>query len=226
MLATSREPLGVPGESVWRIPPLAGADALDLLCDRARTAEPGFARVPGRRAGHGADLRPSRRPPARHRARRRPPSRSVASEVAARGRPVPPSHRRRPHRGGPPPHASSTIDWGYDLLDGRAGPCSDACPSSSAASTSLPPRRSGGLTPSTSSRGLVDRSWVAVEPRGRGTSRYRLIETIRQYRRREAVRRRRGLRHPPDPLRALSPTGPRRQRVRASYCYLDSGCPC
>src|SRR5262249_34721954 len=53
MIATSREPLGVPGETVWRIPSLslppeprtrpslasvAGADAVRLFVERARTA--------------------------------------------------------------------------------------------------------------------------------------------------------------------------------------------
>jgi predicted ATPase len=35
VLATSRHPLGVPGESVWRIGPLSEADAVKLFCERA-----------------------------------------------------------------------------------------------------------------------------------------------------------------------------------------------
>jgi len=42
VLATSREPLGLPGELVWRIPPLAPAgDAVDLLIERTVAARGG-----------------------------------------------------------------------------------------------------------------------------------------------------------------------------------------
>jgi predicted ATPase/class 3 adenylate cyclase len=41
VLATSRVPLGVPGELVWRIPPLAPADACALLAARADAARGG-----------------------------------------------------------------------------------------------------------------------------------------------------------------------------------------
>ncbi len=57
LLATSREPLGVEGERVWRVPPLAlpadgtaatpevlaGSDAVQLFSERARAVEPAFA---------------------------------------------------------------------------------------------------------------------------------------------------------------------------------------
>jgi hypothetical protein len=33
VLATSREPLGVPGEVVWRVPPLDSHDAVTLFTD-------------------------------------------------------------------------------------------------------------------------------------------------------------------------------------------------
>jgi predicted ATPase/DNA-binding CsgD family transcriptional regulator len=39
VLATSREPLGIAGEVVWRVPPLSGADAVRLFRDRADVAE-------------------------------------------------------------------------------------------------------------------------------------------------------------------------------------------
>jgi predicted ATPase/class 3 adenylate cyclase/DNA-binding CsgD family transcriptional regulator len=43
MLATSREPLGVPGEVTWRVPSLSLADeAIELFTDRARRARPDF----------------------------------------------------------------------------------------------------------------------------------------------------------------------------------------
>jgi predicted ATPase/class 3 adenylate cyclase/DNA-binding CsgD family transcriptional regulator len=44
LLATSREPIAVPGEVSWRVPSLSLADeAVDLFCDRARCARPDFA---------------------------------------------------------------------------------------------------------------------------------------------------------------------------------------
>src|ERR1700733_4000096 len=43
LLATSREPIGVPGEVSWRVPSLSLADeAIDLFTDRARHARPEF----------------------------------------------------------------------------------------------------------------------------------------------------------------------------------------
>ncbi|MGY4651188.1 putative ATPase/class 3 adenylate cyclase [Mycobacterium sp. URHB0021] len=43
VLATSREPIGVPGEVTWRVPPLSLADdAIALFTDRARRARPNF----------------------------------------------------------------------------------------------------------------------------------------------------------------------------------------
>jgi predicted ATPase len=46
ILATSREPIGVPGELIWRVPPLSLADdAIELFTDRARHARPDFAIV-------------------------------------------------------------------------------------------------------------------------------------------------------------------------------------
>ncbi|HEU4421379.1 MAG TPA: LuxR C-terminal-related transcriptional regulator [Pilimelia sp.] len=42
VLATSREPLGVPGEAVLGVPPLTDDDALSLFVDRARLVKPSF----------------------------------------------------------------------------------------------------------------------------------------------------------------------------------------
>jgi len=42
VLATSREPLKVPGELTWRVPPLTRDEALRLFADRARSHESGF----------------------------------------------------------------------------------------------------------------------------------------------------------------------------------------
>ena len=42
VLATSREPLGVPGETVWRVPSLLPGEAVALFADRAELVRPGF----------------------------------------------------------------------------------------------------------------------------------------------------------------------------------------
>src|SRR5713101_372599 len=42
VLATSREPLKLPGEVSWRVPPLARDEAVRLFADRARSHSPGF----------------------------------------------------------------------------------------------------------------------------------------------------------------------------------------
>ncbi|WIY06795.1 LuxR C-terminal-related transcriptional regulator [Amycolatopsis mongoliensis] len=42
VLATSREPLGVPGETVWRVPPLAVEEAVALFVERAGAVRPLF----------------------------------------------------------------------------------------------------------------------------------------------------------------------------------------
>jgi predicted ATPase/DNA-binding SARP family transcriptional activator len=43
ILATSREPLGVAGETTWLVPPLANPDAVQLFAERARAVLPVFA---------------------------------------------------------------------------------------------------------------------------------------------------------------------------------------
>ncbi|MGI8806483.1 MAG: tetratricopeptide repeat protein [Acidimicrobiales bacterium] len=42
VLATSREPLGVPGEATWRVPSLSSAGAMALFAERAQAVRPDF----------------------------------------------------------------------------------------------------------------------------------------------------------------------------------------
>lgn len=46
VLVTSREPLEVPGETVWRVPPMAEAEAMDLFAERARGVKPAYVTDP------------------------------------------------------------------------------------------------------------------------------------------------------------------------------------
>jgi len=43
VMATSRAPLGIGGETDWRVPPLAASDAESFFVERARKVRPGFA---------------------------------------------------------------------------------------------------------------------------------------------------------------------------------------
>lgn len=42
VIATSREPLGVPGETVWRVPSMPEGEAVELFTDRARAVKPAY----------------------------------------------------------------------------------------------------------------------------------------------------------------------------------------
>lgn len=46
VVATSREALGVMGETAWLVPPLTSGEAVQLFMDRARSVVPGFALTP------------------------------------------------------------------------------------------------------------------------------------------------------------------------------------
>ena len=46
VIATSREPLGIAGETIWRVPPMAEPDSLSLFVDRARLHRPEFELTP------------------------------------------------------------------------------------------------------------------------------------------------------------------------------------
>ena len=113
ILATSREPLRVPGEVVFRVPSLAipdpdaaeapaallGYEAVRLFVERAAR---GRARVPTRRVERsrgGPHLPPARRPAARARARGRPHRRARRRRARrAPRRPLPAPACRQPRR--------------------------------------------------------------------------------------------------------------------------------
>jgi len=55
VLATSREPLRMAGENVWRVPPLEPAEGARLFLARAAAIRPGFAGAGGPRGADGTD---------------------------------------------------------------------------------------------------------------------------------------------------------------------------
>ena len=204
VLATSREPLGVPGEITFRVPSLrcpsperapdvptlSQYDAVALFVERARRARPSFAISEANAAAiaqicHRLDGIPLAIELAA--ARCRSDVRRTRRRRARR--PLPAVDRRRPHGDGPP-----TNPGRLGRLEPRP-PRRQASRSRSAGSAcspdrspSKPPRQSWqrGATSTPAevfdlvSR-LVDKSLVAIDEHPRGELRYRLLETLRAY---------------------------------------------
>ena len=208
VLATSREPLGVHGETTWRVPslgvpplePSAGAeqlngfDAVQLFVERARQARPNFvvtdtnaaavAQICQRLDGIALalELAAARvRSPARRASRRR--ARPTLPVLTGGARTSLPRQRT----------LAASVDWSYDLLDDVEQACCAASARSSVGSASTPPKPSCAdehldtydvldvLTR------LVDKSLVQLDDT---TGRYGLLETVRQYVTRPGHRRR------------------------------------
>ena len=127
LLATSREPLGIGGETIYRVPSLSlpgpddagpaaagSSDAVALFVDRARAQGVSPARGRADRAAGGVGLPAAGRDAAGHRAGRGPAAVDVAGRAARPARPaVPAADRGQPHRPGTAADAAG---------DGRAGP--------------------------------------------------------------------------------------------------------
>ncbi len=102
LIATSREPLGVPGEVLVPVGGLAPLAAVELFVDRARAVRPGFL-PDGRRRRHRGHLPAAGRPAPGRRARRRSPSDAATGHPGGTPqRPLPAAQPRRPHRPAPP----------------------------------------------------------------------------------------------------------------------------
>lgn len=186
VLATSREPLGVAGETVWTVPPLTQADAERLFTARAAAAAPGFT-VTDEDAAAVATIcrRLDRMPLALELAATRVRALGVR-EIAARL-----DDRFRllagGHRGVPPRQRTlrAVIDWSWELLADdertllrRLAVFTDGCTLDAAETVCGGTLEDGGdqdvLGPLIR---LVDRSLVTVAD----GSRYRLPESIAAY---------------------------------------------
>ncbi|HEX9032160.1 MAG TPA: LuxR C-terminal-related transcriptional regulator [Streptosporangiaceae bacterium] len=182
ILATSREPLGVTGETVWRLEPLQPSDAYRLFVERARQHDPSFIPDPGSEAAITAVcVRVDHLP--------------LAVELAAAGMAMMApaelltnlgSHLGEIAGGGsrlsPPRHRTvrATVEWSYQLLEpdeqhgfrqlGAFVAGFDAEAAAGVAGLSL-----GALGR------LIDKSLVAVTRSAERRTRYRLLETMRGF---------------------------------------------
>lgn len=199
VVATSRTPLGVPGEALWPVPPLslpgegdeapeqlADSEAVRLFVERASEADPGFSLTPANATDVAEICRQlDGLPLALELAAARTRSMSVA-EVATRlrdrfrllvGRDPTAPDRHRTLR--------AAVDWSYEALSpgeqvlfrrlsvfaGGFG-----LEAAEAVCDGLP----SGLDVLDGVAALVDQSLV-VSDRARAVTRYRLLETLRHY---------------------------------------------
>lgn len=194
IVATSREPLAVAGEQVWSVEPLStatelGAEgvmavpAVELFVTRARAADPTFA-LDDATAPLVVEIcrRLDGIPLAIELAAARAHSVGVA-EIARRL-----DERfgllKAIRRGGDPRHRTmrDAISWSYDLLDPDEQALFTAL-SVFAGSFDLPSAEamSGSDDALDVLTRLTERSMLAVRPQPGGSTRYELLETLREY---------------------------------------------
>jgi predicted ATPase/class 3 adenylate cyclase len=184
VLATSREPLGVHGEVSWRVPSLAGDDAIELFAARGRAVNPRFDVTDDNRdTVRDLCARLDAIPLALELAAARLGSLTV-EQLAARL-----DQRFRLLAGGARSAMArqrtlqATVDWSYDLLDEtaqrvlrRLGVFVGGFTLEAAEAVCA----EDGVDVFDVLDQLVNKSLVVAEAR-EGAVRYRLLETIRQY---------------------------------------------
>ncbi|MGW0902108.1 AfsR/SARP family transcriptional regulator [Streptomyces sp. NPDC002853] len=186
VLATSREPLGVPGELLRPVEPLPEPIALRLLADRGAAARPGF-RVEDDRAAAAEICRrldglPLAIELAAARLRMLTP-RQIADRLDDRFRLLTNGARTVLPR---QQTLRAVVDWSWDLLDSPertvlrrlsvfAGGCDLAAAEAVCGATAGSPDVADVLG------SLVDKSLVVAAPSPQGVMRYRLLETVGEY---------------------------------------------
>ncbi|MFJ8824938.1 BTAD domain-containing putative transcriptional regulator [Streptomyces sp. NPDC102467] len=185
VLATSREPLGVPGESLYAVEPLPEPYALRLFGERGAAVRPGFA--VDRSAGTTAaveeicrrlDGLPLAIELAAARLRMLTP-RQIADRLDDRFRLLTSGARTALPR---QQTLRAVVDWSWDLLDtpertvlARLSVFSGGCELAAAESVCGPDTLEALAS-------LVDKSLVVAAPDGAdGAMRYRLLETVAEY---------------------------------------------
>ncbi|MFS0694120.1 BTAD domain-containing putative transcriptional regulator [Streptomyces nitrosporeus] len=195
VLATSREPLGVPGETVRPLDPLPDPMALRLLAERGAAARPGFRTDADEESAAACaeicrrlDGLPLAIELAAARLRMLGP-RQIADRLDDRFRLLTSGSRTVLPR---QQTLRAVVDWSWELLDPAeravlrrlsvfAGGCAlaaaeEVCAQEDAAGTPLTPAEVPGLLGS-----LVDKSLVVASPGDDGDMRYRLLETVAEY---------------------------------------------
>jgi predicted ATPase len=182
ILATSREPLGLTGEAVWRLEPLSPQHSYRLFLERARERSPELVPDEDSEAAilnicASVDQLPLGIELAAARVSIMSPNEIAASLGAHLG------ELGRPRRPAPAHHRSvrAAVEWSYTLLD----------PIEQAAFRSLAVFVGGfdadaarAVAPSMSLdvlARLVDKSLIAVLPAGQHRTRYRLLDTMGAY---------------------------------------------
>ena len=182
ILATSREPLGVPGEVTWRVPELSSHDALELFTERARQARPGARPSPAQPAVirgicEQLDNLPLAIELAAARSRVLSPAR-IASVLSQRFELL-----ASTAKGGPSRQATlrASFAWSYDLLPGSERELLAqlavfvggfgledvlaVCPG----------------TPVSAVASLADRSLLVLDGEQSSEPRYRMLESVREF---------------------------------------------
>ncbi|MDO0927974.1 BTAD domain-containing putative transcriptional regulator [Streptomyces sp. TG1A-8] len=181
VLATSREPLGVPGELVRPVEPLPEPVALRLLADRGAAARPGFRVQDDPEACAEICRRLDGLPLAIELAAARLrvlAPRQIADRLDDRFRLLTSGSRTVLPR---QQTLRAVVDWSWDLLDaderdvlGRLSVFAGGC-DLAAAEAVCGPAALDALG------SLVDKSLVVAAPSAEGGMRYRLLETVAEY---------------------------------------------
>ncbi|MFF3242387.1 BTAD domain-containing putative transcriptional regulator [Streptomyces sp. NPDC002870] len=192
VLATSREPLGVPGELVRPVDPLPDPMALKLLADRGAAARPGF-RIDADEATaaaaaeicHRLDGLPLAIELAAARLRMLTP-RQIADRLDDRFRLLTSGSRTVLPR---QQTLRAVVDWSWDLLDDaeravlrRLSVFAGGCDLSAAEAVCADAGEDrGSLDVADALGSLIDKSLVVAAPTPDGQMRYRLLETVGEY---------------------------------------------
>ncbi|MEU3409574.1 BTAD domain-containing putative transcriptional regulator [Streptomyces sp. NPDC006670] len=185
ILATSREPLGVPGELLRPVEPLPDPVALRLLDDRGAAAKPGFRVADDPEAAaeicRRLDGLPLAIELAAARLRLLTP-RQIADRLDDRFRLLTGGARTVLPR---QQTLRAVVDWSWDLLDEperavlrRLSVFAGGCDLEAAEAVC---GDGSGLDVADAMAALVDKSLVVAAPGPAGEMRYRLLETVREY---------------------------------------------
>ncbi|MGW6843479.1 AfsR/SARP family transcriptional regulator [Streptomyces sp. NPDC054958] len=188
ILATSREPLGVPGESLRPVEPLPDPIAMRLLGDRGAAARAGFTVEEDPAAAaeicRRLDGMPLAIELAAARLRLLTP-RQIADRLDDRFRLLTGGARTVLPR---QQTLRAVVDWSWELLDEaertvlrRLSVFAGGCDLTAAEAVCADPARDGAYDPADVLGSLVDKSLVVATPGSDGGMRYRLLETVGEY---------------------------------------------